>query len=153
MAKAGQDWQDWTLKTIFHFAKSFLTRNKVSPPDEYPRQGLVKTPQALIFFWSPPFQNLELKVVPSAERGGETDTVVDKRLWTNQSIWVFFIYSLLVLWQILSHCWRVSLTHLMFITVFSHFDLKVIRSEIGSQNLIEHLVRFEPWLRPHYELD
>ena len=39
-----------------------LTRNIVSPPGKYPREKLVKFP--------PTFQNLGLKVVSQAERGG-----------------------------------------------------------------------------------
>ena len=46
-----------------------MTRNIVSPPDKYPWQKLFKSPQALIFFWSPPFQNLGLKVIPSSGKG------------------------------------------------------------------------------------
>ena len=51
------------------FLKSFFDKKHTKRPGKYPWQELFKTPQALIFFGIPPFQNLGLKVVPRpAER-------------------------------------------------------------------------------------
>ena len=82
LAKTGQDWHLKIERSKPHFIlQSFLTRNIASPTlshlhpqGKYLWQGLVKTPQALIFFLipptppPPPFQNLGLKAVPPAER-------------------------------------------------------------------------------------
>ena len=52
------------------FFKVFFTRNKVTPlpPGKYPWPELFMSPQALIFFWSLPFQNFGLKVVPTPQQ-------------------------------------------------------------------------------------
>ena len=102
MAKTGQDWQDWTIKTIFHFTKSFFDKKQSKSPQANicGKDLLRPLRHSFFFFWSPPSQNLELKVVPSAEKGGGgTDTVVDKKLWTNRSMlfWAWFFFYLLLI--------------------------------------------------------
>ena len=47
----------------------------------------------------------------------------------------------------MGHCQGADLTNLMFITAFTYFNLKVTGSlltKVGTQNLVEHQVMFEP---------
>ena len=73
----------WVLKEIpqkdlpifcpwkFSFTKSFLTRNIVSPPRQIFLVATFLSPPSILFFsYSPPCQNVELKVLTPAERGG-----------------------------------------------------------------------------------
>ena len=53
----------------FYFSKSFLT-NTISSPCKYLWQKFFKFPQAFIFSYPLPFQNVGLKFLPSAERWG-----------------------------------------------------------------------------------
>ena len=53
----------------FYFSKSFLT-NTISSPGKYLWQKFFKFPQAFIFSYPLPFQNVGLKFLPSAERWG-----------------------------------------------------------------------------------
>ena len=61
--------ENLALKTIFHFVKSFLTRNIVSSPQaNICGRDSLRPPGTHFFSDPPPFKNLGLKVVPPIER-------------------------------------------------------------------------------------
>ena len=72
----------FSLKNHISFYKVFFDKKHIKPtlpPSHHPSgkflwQGLFKTPKTLIFFWSPYFQNLGLKIFSPAERE-QADTV------------------------------------------------------------------------------
>ena len=59
-------------KPYFIFKSLFLTRNIVSPrANIHDRNSLRPSPPTpLTFFWSPPFQNAGLKMIPPQQKGG-----------------------------------------------------------------------------------
>ena len=101
MAKTGQDWQDWTIKTIFHFTKSFFDKKQSkSPQANICGKDLLRPPRHSFFFSDHPLLKIwNWRLSLRQKRGGETDTVVDKKLWTNRSMrfWAWFFFYLLLI--------------------------------------------------------